>query len=291
MRLPNISTTAQDFTIGQSSYEPVPQSEYAVSDQLYIQPQLTAALLSRAAHSNEKVLSSLKVSRELEIDGEPIKGGMSLRELALMGADNDTNAWAVWQAFWRELTQPAEDPLTKRPPVLIAIDGLDHWMGLSKYRSTEYELIHAHQMTLVKQFLSILFAQNTNINHLANGGMIVAATSGSNSPSFPDFNLLLRQIKASFSGLQITDQAFPMPEPYRKKPDQRVLDLLGSSKDTTLQTLQGLSRDESRGLLEYYARSGVLREGITEANVGTMRTLSGGGVIGEMAKLGKRIRV
>ncbi len=216
---------------------------------------------------------------------------MSLQDLALLGADNATNAWAVWQAFWRELTHPAGDAKTKRPPILIAIDGLDHWMGLSKYRSPEYELVHAHQMTMVKQFLSMLFAQNANVNKLPSGGMILAATSESNSPTFPDFMVLLRQIKARTAGLKMTDPEFPMPKPYRKKPDQRVLDLLGSSGGTTLQMLQGLSRDESRGLLEYYARSGLLRERITEANVGTMWSLSGGGVIGEMAKFGKRVRV
>jgi small subunit ribosomal protein S29 len=81
-----------------------------------------------------------------------------------------------------------------------------------------------------------------------------------------------------------------MPEPYRKV-DQRVLNLLGESEDTTLQTLQGLSREEVRGLLEYFARSGILKERITEAAVGEKWSLSGGGVVGEIAKLSKRVRV
>jgi len=126
--------------------------------------------------------------------------------------------------------------------------------------------------------------------NLANGGMILAATSGSNSPNFPDFRLLLRQLSARASGLDVTDQDFPMPEPYRKV-DQRVLNMLGGSEETTIRTLRGLSRNEARGLLEYFARSGVLKENITEDTVGEKWTLSGGGVIGEMANLGKRVRV
>jgi small subunit ribosomal protein S29 len=81
-----------------------------------------------------------------------------------------------------------------------------------------------------------------------------------------------------------------MPEPYRKV-DQRVLNMLGGSEETTVQTLRGLSRDEARGLLEYFARSGILKESITEAAVGEKWSLSGGGVVGEMANLGKRVRV
>lgn len=284
-----MSNLAQDFTIGQSPYAPLSHSETLGQDQLYIQPQMTSALLSRAAYSNERVLSNLKVSHQHKILGESLKAGLSLCDLALRGAQDQNQAWPVWQAFWKELTQPVETAKTRTPPVLIAIDGLDHWMGLSKYRSAEFELIHAHQLILIREFVSMLFSQ-PSASQLANGGMILAATSGSNSPSFPSFSLLLRQLIARASGLQVTDKEFPMPEPYRKI-DQRVLNLLGGSDETTVQTLRGLSRNESRGLLEYFARSGILKESITEAAVGEKWSLSGGGVIGELANLGTRVRV
>jgi small subunit ribosomal protein S29 len=250
---------------------------------------MTSALLSRAAYSNEHVLSGLKVSHRHNILGHPLKAGMSLRDLVLIGAQDQNQAWPVWQAFWKELTQPAETAKTRTPPVLIAIDGLDHWMGLSKYRSAEFELIHAHQLVLIREFVSMLFSQ-PSASHLSSGGMILAATSGSNSPTLPNFSVLLRQLIARASGLQATAQEFPMPEPYRKV-DQRVLNMLGGSEETTVQTLRGLSRDEARGLLEYFARSGILKESITEAAVGEKWSLSGGGVVGEMANLGKRVRV
>ena len=216
---------------------------------------------------------------------------MSLRDLAMIGARDPTNAWPVWQAFWKELTEPAS-ATQKLPPILIAIDGLDHWMGFSKYRSAEYELIHAHQLILVRQLLSMLFSQTpkSKSGDLTNGGMILAATTGSNSPSLPSFSLLLRQLVARAAGIPITDPAFPVPEPNRKI-DQRVLDLLNGSERTAVRTLKGLSRHEARGLLEYYARSGILKDRITEALVGEKWSLSGGGVIGEMAKLGKRLRL
>ena len=214
---------------------------------------------------------------------------MPLLDLVLMGAQDQYRAWPVWQAFWKELTQPAENAQTRTPPILVAIDGMDHWMGLSKYRSAEFELIHAHQLCLIRQFVSMLFSP-PSVSPPAHGGIILAATSGSNSPRFPEFALLLRQLTARALGIKVTDREFPMPEPYRKV-DQRVLNLLGDSEDTTLQTLQGLSRDEVRGLLEYFARSGILKERITEAAVGEKWSLSGGGVVGEIAKLSKRVRV
>ena len=250
---------------------------------------MTSDLLSRAAYSNERVLSRLKVSHRHEIAGEPLKAGLSLRDLALIGANDQNQAWPVWQAFWQELTQTANSAETSLPPILIAIDGLDHWMGLTRYRSAEYELIHAHQFTLIRDFVSMLFAQ-PSASHLANGGMILAATSGSNVPTLPHFRVLIQQLTARASGLEVTDQEFPMPKPYQKA-DERVLKLLGGSEETTVQTLKGLSRDEARGLLEYFARSGILKESITDSNVGEKWTLSGGGVIGEMANLSKRVRV
>jgi len=103
-------------------------------------------------------------------------------------------------------------------------------------------------------------------------------------------DLLLRQLHARASGVHITDPQFPMPEPYTKV-NQRVLDMLNGSEETSVQTLKGLSKLEARGLLEYFARSGLCKETITEAVLGEKWSLSGGGIVGEMAKLGTRLRV
>ena len=240
------------------------------------------------AYANEKVLSSLKVSRQYP--NVTTKPNMNLQDLALLGIKEPAVAWSVWQAVWAELMEP-NDPskAERRPPILIAVDGIDHWMSLSKYRSAEYNLIHAHQFTLIRQILSLLFPGPSPTNDLVNGGMVLAATTSSHSPNTPSFNLLLRQLIARGSGVQPTDQGFPMPEPYSKV-DQSVLDLLYSGGETKAQVLKGLSRDETRGLLEYFARSGILKENISQTLVGEHWSLSGGGVIGELAKFGTRIR-
>ena len=48
--------------------------------------------------------------------------------------------------------------------------------------------------------------------------------------------------------------------------------------------LQGFSREEARTMLEYYAKSGMLRADITDIMVKERWTLAGGGNIGELEK-------
>jgi small subunit ribosomal protein S29 len=55
------------------------------------------------------------------------------------------------------------------------------------------------------------------------------------------------------------------------------------------QELRGISKEETRGLLEFYARSGILRERISEAVVAEKWTLAGGGILGELNRFGKRM--
>lgn len=53
----------------------------------------------------------------------------------------------------------------------------------------------------------------------------------------------------------------------------------------------GLSKDEARGLLEYWARSGVVRQRVDEGFVGEKWCLSGGGCVGELERAVVRMRV
>lgn len=252
---------------------------------IYNQPKLTTELLQRISKSNEKVLKKITLchTHNLEEGHQP----KTLHSLATIGAENPALSWQIWQALWKELTSPSEQ---KRPPVLVALDGINHWMTLSKYRSAEYKPIHAHQLAPLRHFIEVLFNKN-GAGTLANGGMVLAATTGSNAPSVPTFELLLKQLEAQERGLKMGDTGFAMPQPY-KAVDQKVLDLLEGSGELNVQRLKGLERDvEARGLLEYFARSGVLREAVSERTVGEKWTLAGGGVIGEMARFGKRLRV
>lgn len=211
-----------------------------------------------------------------------------LHSLAVIGAEDSSLSWRIWQALWKELTSPSSGE--KRPPVLVALDGIDHWMGLSRYRSAEYNPIHAHQLAPIRHFLHILFNRD-GAGQLANGGMILAARTGSNSPSVPTFELVLKQLDARERGLQMGDDGFPVRDVWQRI-DPMVLGLLDGSDGLHVRTLKGLERDvEARGLLEYYARSGVLREAVSEATVAEKWSLAGGGVVGELARYGKRLRV
>lgn len=251
---------------------------------IYNQPKLTAELLQRISKSNEKVLKRIPLAHEFKFDDYDPK---DLYSLAVIGVEERSLSWRVWQTLWKELTTPSEQ---RRPPVLVALDGIDHWMTLSKYRSADFKPIHAHQLAPIRHFFEVLFNQN-GAGQLANGGMVLAATTGSNAPSVPAFEFLLKQLSARERGLKIGEDGFPMPQPYETV-DQRVLNLLEGSDELNIQRLKGLERDvEARGLLEYFARSGVFREMVSERTVGEKWSLAGGGVIGELARFGARLRV
>lgn len=275
--------------INQSAYAPVPKKEGGDSkEQMYSQPQLAADLLSRVAYSNTDVLTKLKPAHKHgdRIDSRKSK---TLKDLALIGAEDRNLAPRVWDAMWKELTTPVEGSKEKRPPVLVAIDGINFWMGETRYRSSDYKVIHAHQFTLVKQFLDLLFSEGQN--SLGNGGIVMGVTTKSNHPTTPAFDMVARQIRARQEGIEMTDSKFPLGDPYAKMPDPRVAELFHPDTQTTITELRGLSRVESKGLLEYFAKSGIFRAAVTDSEVAEKWSLSGGGIVGEMCKLGSRTRV
>lgn len=253
------------------------------TQQMYNQPQLAKDILTRVAYSNSQILEKLKPVHNHSRLAPPRKQLKTLKDLAMIGAENVQVAPQVWDAFWTEMQE------SSRPPMLVAIDGVNFWMGPTKYRNADYKIIHAHQFNLIKQFLGIVFSNTENA--LPNGGIILACTTKSNHPLTPAFDLLVRQVQARNAGLKITDSAFPLHEPYMKLADQRVSDLIQNIEHTKVTELKGLSRGESRGLLEYFARSGIFREQVTDGQVAEKWSLSGGGIVGELCKLGSRSRV
>jgi small subunit ribosomal protein S29 len=251
---------------------------------IYNQPTLIAELLQRISKSNERVLKSLSLAHDHHFEGHT---PTNLLGLAVIGAEDSKLSWRVWQALWKELTSTSKQD---RPPVMVALDGIDHWMTLSKYMSAEYSPIHALQLAPIRHFIEILFNKNGE-GKLAHGGIVLAAMTASNSPSVPAFELLMKQLEAQERGLKMGEEGFPMPQPYETV-DQRVLDLLEGSGELNVQRLQGLEKDvEARGLLEYFARSGVFREKVDEITVAEKWSLAGGGVVGEMARFGQRLRL
>ncbi len=55
--------------------------------------------------------------------------------------------------------------------------------------------------------------------------------------------------------------------------------------------LKGLSKGEARGLMEYWARSGVLRSRVDEEKVAEKWALAGNGIVGEMQRTALWMRI
>ncbi|RMJ26173.1 Ribosomal protein [Aspergillus sp. HF37] len=287
---------AQDLVLGSTSYAPLPDT----NPMKYVQPDATVELLSRAAAANGEVLSSLRVSREHRSVGAPAKPGMTLMELAQLGIRNRSTAWGVFQALWAELTATSAAPghekhFSPRPPMLVTVDSLAHWMKESAYRTPEFEPIHAHDLAIVNHFVSLL-KPGAQQSSLPNGGLLLYALSASNKPSVYAFDVALKQLEARKAGVDRSSPEFPQPDPYRR-PDMRVIDALSSPKPKDakegaleVQSLGGLTREETQNYMEYFARSGILREKVDALSVSEKWTLAAGGVVGELEKLGKRVR-
>ncbi|KAK5050825.1 hypothetical protein LTR84_003384 [Exophiala bonariae] len=280
-----------EFVNNTSFYAPVHKSDEApIDQQLYNQSHLAKALLTRMTNSSEDVLSKLKLNYLDDFLKEHpklrLKPNATMNDLALLGANDATNAVTVWQAIWKELNTPGEH---SRPPVLLAVDGVDHWFGLTKYRNAEYGFIHAQQFSLIKQLTDLFFSAPETPSPLLNGGLMFFTTSGSNSPKFPSFETLTKQLHAAKQGVDPKSPDFPMQSPYTK-PDTRITSLLSRAQGVRLMEVNGTTKNESQGILEYFARSGVLQKQLSEKLVSDYRQLSAGGIIGELAKLGVRVR-
>ncbi|KAH8690858.1 mitochondrial ribosomal death-associated protein 3-domain-containing protein [Talaromyces proteolyticus] len=283
---------AQDMVTANSAYAPIAGSQPVQ----YVQDQLTSALLLRTSLGNEDVLSKLHVSLKHPELKHLIRPKMTLNELLRLGVQDTSISWPVFNAFWAEMNATSgPEGFQTRPPLLVAADGIGHWMLDSKYRNPEYKFIHAHDFALVKHFLSLL-RPGSSQSALSNGGILLYSTSASNKPSTPTFDLALQQLASRRSGVSESSPEFPRADPYDQI-DNRVVDIFKPSATRSatedaldLQILGGLSRDEARGLMEYFARSGILQERVSEDWIGEKWSLAGGGLVGEMEKLGSRLK-
>lgn len=149
-------------------------------------------------------------------------------------------------------------------------------MRNTHYISNTYRPIHAHQLTLIKWFLSHLSGSST----LPNAGLVLAATSESNSPVVPSLALALAQLEGNTAVEK---------DPFRKY-DEQVLGVFDKG-GVQVKRMEGLSKGEARGLMEYWARSGVVRQRVDEGFVGEKWCLSGGGCVGELERAVVRMRV
>lgn len=251
---------AKDLTNAHTAYEP----HTTKNGTLYIQPTYTAKLLDNISKANSSLLSKLTIRQQHKI-GLPLPPDTTLERLANIGAQDADLAWRVWQALWTELQLPD----AKRPPVLFSLDGFDHVMRDSAYLSPDLQPIHAHELALVKHFVDLLSGRS----RLSNGGMILAAVSESNRASAQTLDQCLERNNSKQKGEK--PRAW---DPYiaHDKWVQQTMKSVGVRK------LEGLSKEEARGVMEYYAKSGMLRATVTNHLVSETWTLAGGGIIGQM---------
>lgn len=245
----------------------------------YVQNEYTAKLLQQIQLSNGPFLANTKLSTKPELP-TPINPKASLKELVALGIANPEAAWPVFMALWNELSLPG------RPQILLGLDGLSHIMRHSDYLSAEVKPIHAHDLTLVRHFVDHLSGQK----QLPNGGIVLAATCESNSPRSPAMKFCIDVAEAR----QKTPDNIPQWDPYLSV-DARVMealkDLNNKSADFDVIKVGGLSKDEARAIMEYYAESGMLRHQINDVFVSERWALAGMGNIGELERNSVRLRI
>ncbi|EFQ35273.1 uncharacterized protein GLRG_10417 [Colletotrichum graminicola M1.001] len=252
---------AQDLTNANTDYSPVPKTKPL---QFY-QPTYCFNLLQQIVKVNGPVLNQHKVSKEYpELLHVPKDG--TLLDIATAAKEPEF-AWPAFQALWYELTTAPGGP-----PVFLGLDGLSHIMKMSAYRDPSFNLVHSHDLTLIRLFVDALSGKTP----LANGGAVVAATSRSNAPRSPSMDLALAQSAAAASGLHV-----PTQDPYAKGYDDRVYEAL---RGVETFHVSGISREEARSVMEYWAASGLMRARIDEATVAEKWTVAGGGVLGELER-------
>lgn len=167
----------------------------------------------------------------------------------------------------------------------------------SAYLSENVSPIHAHDLALVRHFTSYLSGQA----ELANGGMVLAIESANNRPSSPALDFCyerdaalkrLEPLEAELSNTtqrrrkerlrsELEEQRATAEWDAHRKIDDRVLKAMDGVEAWKI---KGLSREEARGIMEYYARSGMMRQAVDNRLVGEKWTLSGNGIIGELER-------
>lgn len=254
---------ANDLTNGNTEYSPIPDTEPA----LFSQPVYTLKFLQDIYAANKKIFDGLKVEKDWSRLNNTLGPKSTLTDL-IQSCKESEFAWPTFSALWTELTLPG------RPPVLLALDGLSHINKLSDYRDSAYNLVHAHDLTLIRTFVDAL----SGTTPLPNGGAVLAALSESGSlPRIPSQELALDQLEA----VQAKRGVIPGPDRYQKGYDDRVYDAL---KTCQVFRLEGIVEDDAKTLLQYWGASGMFRGIVNMHTVKEKWALAGHGNIGEMER-------
>ncbi|KAL8996901.1 MAG: hypothetical protein Q9169_003712 [Polycauliona sp. 2 TL-2023] len=272
---------AQEITIGHTPYQPLPAS----SPTSYIQPAYLASLL-RALPTANPHLSTLQFSQQPPSSSLPIPipPNISLARLASLGASDPEIAHQIFHLLITDLLSPG------RPPVLLALDGLAHAMqpGTGYISPGNLKPIHPHSLHILNWYMQFLSGNQK----FPNGGIVLAATSHSNAPKCPSLDLALSELEGDVVSRASGQLVKKMERNLFLGYDERVLGVLGKEEGgVEVKRLRGLSKEEARGLMEYWAKSGMVRERVSEGFVGEKWAVSGGGVVGELERAVVRMRV
>lgn len=261
---------AKELTTATTEYAPVPDT----NPTLYSQNAYAALLLAQIGKANQAVLSDLTISLKHEDSPVPLPENTSLARLVALGARDPDVAWPVFNILWREITTSG------RPPVFVSVDSMNYFMQNSAYRSPDFELIHAHDLALVKIVVDLL----SGTEKLPNGGAVIAAMNRSHGAKSLATELAITQQLERQSNLPLSQ-----PDPF-KKYDERILKALTGENIEVLK-LKGISRDGARALMEYWAKSGLLRQKVDEKIVAEKWSLAGNGIVGELERGALRMRI
>lgn len=303
----------RELAVGHTAYAQIPNT----APIQYSQPAYTANLLSQFLKANKPLLSTLKLTSKPDFNF-PLAQGTTLATLAEAGANDEDRAWPIFQHIWRELQVPG------RPPVLYCIDNISHIMGDSKYTALNEEErlrpIHAHDFVQVNHFIDHLSGER----ELANGGMVLAATSLSEHVKSAALDTVIKAAEARQENERET-RVSNYYDPYQKL-DMRALKALTSDFESSTPSstsaapvaaqtpeavdatatsepmettavathkgvnelgvirLKGITKAEAKTILEYWATSGMVRQQIEEKFVADQWTIAGGGVFKELER-------
>lgn len=232
-------------------------------------------MFSQILKANNAILSKLNTEVvDLSTLPIPIKEKtVTLARLCELGARDPEFSWAIFEAFWTEITQAG------RPPMMFTLDGLNYILRNSEYRSAKYELIHSFDLAIIKKFTDLLSGAAT----LPNGGAIIAATSRSHAPLSKSLTLAIKQQEDRQNGREVTKL-----DPFEREYDPRADEAL---KSVDVLKVGGLNKEEARGLMEYWAQSGVFRGTVNEKLVNEKWALAGSGVVAEIERATLKMRI
>lgn len=161
----------------------------------------------------------------------------------------------------------------------MCLDSVSNIMGKSMYRAPDFSLIHAHDLAIVRHFIDFFSGEKD----LPNGGAFLAATNRSHAPVSKSMNLAIKRSEQRAKGEDLTK-----PDPFEKDYDERTEKAMQKME---VLRLKGLSKKEARGLMEYWAKSGVLRSRVDEREVAEKWALAGNGVVGEIERGALMMRI